>query len=86
MGQAAAHCPQPAQIAGSMATVSPAGKIAPVGHRSRQRVQPVFWFREWAQRSGVKSMYFGLSKMPTIWPASATSAATAAGSRGSARR
>ena len=54
MGQTAAHCPQPAQICASMATWSPAGAIAPVGQRSRQRVQPTIFERECAQRSSVK--------------------------------
>jgi hypothetical protein len=71
---------------GSIATLSPAGSIAPVGQRPRQRVQPVIRLREWAQRSARKSMNFGLSKVPTMPCARATSRATATGSRGSARR
>ena len=38
-----------------MATWSPAGAIAPVGQRSRQRVQPTIFEREWAQRSAVNA-------------------------------
>ena len=46
----------PAQTAGSIATWSPAGAIAPVGQSSRQRVHPVIRDRECAQRSAEKSM------------------------------
>jgi len=45
-----------AQICASIATCSPAGTIAPVGQRSRQRWQPTILERECAQRSSVKVM------------------------------
>jgi hypothetical protein len=38
----------------SIATAFPFGVIAPVGHRSRQRVQPVMEEREWAQSDSSK--------------------------------
>ena len=42
--------PHPAHACGSMATWSPAGAMAPVGHSSKQRLQPAMREREWAQR------------------------------------
>ncbi len=86
MGQADAQAPQPAQTFASMATLSPFGVIAPVGHRSRQRVQPVIFERECAQSDGSKWMKRGLSKVPTRLAASAIARSTAARSAGSARR
>ena len=53
-GQAAAHWPQPAQTPASISTWSPAGAMAPVGHRSRQRRQPTILERECAHRSSLK--------------------------------
>ncbi len=85
-GQTAEHAPQPAQIIGSIATLSPSGVIAPVGQRSRQRVQPVFCAREWAQSEGSSATCSTFSKVPTWCDASRTRLATARGSPGSARR
>src|SRR6266550_2641712 len=69
-----------------MTTEFPFGVIAPVGHRSRQRVQPVIEERECAHSDGSKLTKRGLSKVPTRPPASAIARSTAARSRGSARR
>jgi hypothetical protein len=46
VGHTAAQAPQPAQISALTATESLPGVIAPVGQRSRQRVQPVRLLRE----------------------------------------
>jgi len=60
--------------------------MAPVGQRSRQRVQPTIWERECAQRWSLKAMKRGLSKVPTRSRAFSTALSTAAGLPGSARR
>lgn len=79
VGQMAAQAPQPAQISLETATQSfPDGVMAPVGHRSRHRVQPVFLLRLWAQSPWSKFTKRGLSKVPTNSPAAATARATAA--------
>jgi len=49
-----AHEPQPAHTLASITTELPFGVIAPVGHRSRQRVHPVMPEREWAQSDSSK--------------------------------
>ena len=50
------YIPQPAQMSGSMATVSPLGVIAPVGQTVRQRSRPGREAREWAQRVASKRL------------------------------
>ena len=47
--------PQPPQTNGSIATVSPSGRIAEAGQTSRQRVQPASWLREWAHSPASKA-------------------------------
>jgi hypothetical protein len=54
VGHADAHEPHPAHTCASIATEFPFGVIAPVGHRSRQRVHPVMAEREWAQSDSSK--------------------------------
>jgi hypothetical protein len=47
--------PQPPHTNGSIATVSPSGRIAEAGQTSRQRVQPVRREREWTHSAASKS-------------------------------